>query len=97
MDKYKTLYHNSTNLNGRELFENIKNAANQEEIVAEIFRKRGKLSASEVYNIYPVKSVPITSIRRAMSNLKNKGIIRKTEQKKTGIYGKPEYLYEYVI
>ena len=37
--------------------------------------------------------VPITSIRRAMSNLQQEEKLVKTTDTKTGIYGAPEHYY----
>ena len=39
---------------------------------------------------------PITSVRRGMTNLANRGKLEKTSKKKTGPYGRPEYLWKYV-
>jgi hypothetical protein len=47
------------------------------------FRIMETLSESKWHN------TPITSVRRSFSNLKNKGLIKKTEVKITGDYGKP--------
>lgn len=38
---------------------------------------------------------PITSTRRAISNLTDAGILEKTSQQSTGIFGKPEYHWQW--
>ncbi len=86
-------FYNTTNLKGQDLFEAIMQANSQEEFVLNMLKKKRRMTASELYKHYP-KPAPITSIRRALSNLKKKGLVRKTGQTKKGIYGKPEYVYE---
>ena len=59
-----------------------------------IMRKHIKLSASLVWEKYPNNiSVPLTSIRRALSNLAFNKKLVKLEDKRTGIYGAPECYY----
>ena len=65
----------------------------QEEIVFEIFKRFKKLSASEVLDLYP-GNIPLTSIRRAISNLKFSGKLVITEDTQIGLYGKPEKKYQ---
>ncbi len=88
-------YYNTTNLKGQDLFEAIMQANSQEEFVLNLLRKNKRMTASEIYRHYP-KPAPITSIRRALTDLKKRGLVRKTNMKKRGIYGKPEHFYEYV-
>ncbi len=70
----------------------------QEGIVHDLFKSMVTLTASEVLtaskalNLFS-KQVPITSIRRAMSNLQQEEKIIKTTDTKTGIYGAPEHYY----
>lgn len=75
-------------------FVNKRKAKNktQEVIVYELFKSNTTLTASEVLNMFP-KQVPITSVRRAISNLKHESKLVKTEDTKTGIYGSPEHYY----
>jgi hypothetical protein len=42
------------------------------------------------------KDTPLTSIRRAITNLTKKGYLRKTNIKVTGKYGRKEYCWERV-
>ena len=76
-------------------FVNKRKAKNktQEVIVYELFKSNTTLTASEVLNMFP-KQVPITSVRRAISNLKHESKLVKTEDTKTGIYGSPEHYYK---
>ena len=70
----------------------------QEGIVHDLFKSMTTLTASEVLtasetlNLFSNK-VPITSIRRAISNLQKEQKLVKTTDTKTGIYGAPEHYY----
>lgn len=67
----------------------------QEEKVLEIFRKEKKhLTASQVWEIYGGMITPLTSIRRAMTRLKNSGILVKTRLKRNGFYNQPECFFK---
>lgn len=64
----------------------------QEVLVYDLFKSHPTLTASEVLYKFP-KQVPITSIRRAISNLQQEEKLVKTTDTKTGIYGAPEHYY----
>jgi hypothetical protein len=64
----------------------------QEFLVYDLFKNHKTLTASEVLHKFP-KQVPITSVRRAMSNLQQEEKLVKTTDTKTGIYGAPEHYY----
>ncbi|MFA5420319.1 MAG: hypothetical protein WC341_17835 [Bacteroidales bacterium] len=116
-------YFNTTSEPDPTLFE-VK-ARTQEQIILEIFRSHENLTASECHKLFPGLA-PLTSIRRAITNLATdtytsvNGIFRvtryggvtpqqfpmcalfapaklfKTDQKRIGIYGRPEYAYEII-
>ena len=66
----------------------------QEQKILDIFRKSTKgLTCSEVFKIYPEKNTPLTSIRRAVSNLKDDRKLVKTMLKRPGIYGRNEFVF----
>lgn len=105
----KGSFHNTTNESGEQvdMFEN-KNSK-QEIIVMELFRRHHKLTASGCFQIYPDRTIPLTSIRRAISNLTREGKLNKMDgtdprlpdmdfeaEKKMGIYGRMEYVYEII-
>ena len=88
------MYYNTNNLKESELVVASKKTEKQKDIVKSMFLKRKtKMTASEVHRDFP-KLVPITSIRRAMSDLKNEGILKRTELLTEGLYGSPEHYYE---
>ena len=42
------------------------------------------------------RKIPITSVRRAMSDLTRQGILKKTDEQRIGYYGKREYMWRLV-
>ena len=91
-------YFNTTRLEGEQLRNEITNAEYQEDKVMAIFKHHRVnikpfkgLSPSDVH--IHLTEYPITSIRRAMTNLTNRGSLFKTGTQKEGPYGKPEYLW----
>jgi hypothetical protein len=85
---------NTTKESGKQLSLLNEIAINQEEKVLELFTIYKKLSPSDVWKYY--QNYPITSIRRALTNLSNKGKLIKTDEKKIGIYGRNEFIWEIV-
>lgn len=86
-------YHNTTNLDLFTVEQKKKECISQEEKVLKVFKNAPKLSASEVYNKLNTAS-PITSIRRAISNLKKQGKLLRLDEFKIGLYGSPEHYYK---
>ena len=75
--------------------EKIEKAEKQEEIILKLYRKHIFLSATQVYAYFD-ESTPITSIRRAITVLTDKGLLKKTEDFVQGGYGKREHIYKLV-
>lgn len=74
----------------------INNIGTQEERVLSLFRKnpKAKLGASQVWNLVaPGSRTPLTSIRRAMSELVTVGLITKTDATRLSPWRKHEHLY----
>jgi hypothetical protein len=103
-------YHNTNDLQGKELEKADKTAAKQEDWILAFFRKykhqlNGPSAVKRAYDkdngtshLYGGTGVPITSIRRACSNL-SKGvnsplIMRKDLLKVESMYGGKEFLLE---
>lgn len=88
-------YYNNTNIDGKNLLEAIEAAQKQNDRIMVIFKAKNRpLSPSQVYDTYTAwfhGRTPITSIRRAMSNLSVNGLLEKTSEMTRGMYGKPEY------
>lgn len=89
----KETYFNTTGLSGEQLGLFEAKADSQDVIILEIYRRFNSLTASECYKLFPDRTTPLTSIRRSITNLFNSGKLVKTEHKKPGIYGRPEYIY----
>jgi Fic family protein len=96
MMKVSNSYHNTTNQTKDYVEKRTKKNKSQEQLVLEIFEQYKKLTASQVYAIFP-KNVPLTSIRRAISNLQYEQKLEKLEETITGIYDAPEHFYKLVI
>jgi hypothetical protein len=98
--KHDKSYHNTTNESGEQvdMFENKANK--QEVIIMELFRRHHKLTASGCFQLYPDRTIPLTSIRRGISNLTRQGKLLKLDgenpEKRMGIYGRMEYVYEII-
>ena len=79
---------------GSALKESNKKTRKQEELIFDLFVKRNQpLSPSMVLNECGL-NCPITSIRRAITDLTNSGRIVKTDRQVKGMYGKAEHLWE---
>lgn len=95
----KKSYHNTNGLQGKDLVKAETKAKSQEEKVLEIFKQNKSLSASQAWDRYidlEIRQTPLTSIRRAITNLCKSGKLKKSELMVTGIYDKPEYIYRLV-
>jgi len=86
-------YHNSTGQDKDYVDKRKGKCKTQEEFIYNLFRAHNKMTASEVWNKY--REIPLTSVRRAMSNLSRENLIQKLDEKKTGLYGAPEHYYGY--
>lgn len=94
-------YFKTTSLTSDELQERIKTADTQENIIQDFFNKhpQEKFTASDLEHILKSEErigpgTPITSIRRALTNLKNDGRINKLDEFKKGPYGMNEHYYQ---
>ena len=85
-------FYNTIYLKQTELEKEIKNAKNQEEKIMVIFQQKKELTPSEVWEY--LMEYPLTSIRRAMTNLTDQGRLTKTSIQKIGYYGKPNYVWQ---
>lgn len=90
-----SLYFNTTNLTGQDLMYSLNMAKNQNDKILMFFRKHRALSfsPSEVHREIFTESVPITSVRRSITNLTKANDLIKTDKKVMGVYGKLEYTW----
>ena len=87
-------HYNTTKESGNQLSLLNEIAINQEDKVLELFTIKKKLSPSDVWKYY--SQYPITSIRRAITNLTIQGKLLKTDEKKIGEWNRNEFLWEIV-
>jgi hypothetical protein len=87
-------YYNTIGLEGVALSNAINKAKTQQDRILFIFNmQRVSMTPDEVHNLYRqyFYEVPLTSIRRGITNLTNDGELIKTDRKVIGRYGSPNY------
>jgi hypothetical protein len=95
-------YFNTVNLEGNDLEREQANCRGQEAEVIKIFKmyvRDTEMSPEFVHARYIVEKygrVPLTSIRRAMTTLTQKGLLIKTDKKVRGSYGKMTYTWKLI-
>jgi hypothetical protein len=90
-------YFNTTKLFGSKISEAVKNASTQDDKIFLFFfeNKNKEFSPCQIHKIVFAKSnVPLTSIRRSMTNLTNAGKLIKTSKKVIGVFGKDNYTWK---
>ena len=98
-------YYNTNKEKGTTLNESRKKAKTQDELVLEYFKNYDNLGATpervlrhfkimETLSESKWHNTPITSVRRSFSNLKNKGLIKKTELTTEGDFGKNVHMWK---
>jgi hypothetical protein len=97
-ERYLGIYYNTNGEDGEELMSSRERCAKQEGVVLSLYRRFRFLSPSECHrehhNMFG-EAPPLTSIRRAITNLAHYGLLEKTSMRRTGIYGKKEYIWKY--
>lgn len=90
-------YFNTTHSTGATLARYETAAQTQDAAVLAIFRARPReaLSPSQVWGLMDTRA-PLTSIRRAITNLTLAGVLLKTDSQHRGPFGRPEYRWRYV-
>lgn len=93
-------YFNTNGEEGEYLMSSREKCAEQEGIALSLFRRLRVLSPSECWrqwhNTYG-QAPPLTSVRRAITNMTNAGFLEKTSMRQTGVYGKKEYVWRYAV
>jgi hypothetical protein len=87
------MFYNTIQLDNKKLITALLKADNQMQKVKIIFNAYGKLTASEAHSFFPA-NVPLTSIRRAITDLQTEMFVIKTDEMKEGLYGMPEHYYK---
>ena len=88
-------YYNTTRSFGKELERYTAQASSQELLIHAWAKERprfGFTPESVRWNVFK-NAIPITSVRRAMTNLTNAGILEKTDQQREGDHGRPCHVW----
>ena len=67
-----------------------KKAKTQEQRILEFFQTYAVIAGPSYVKRKVLPNAPLTSVRRAITNLASKGKLRKTSTQAKGFYGKPE-------
>ena len=87
-------YFNTTKLKGKNLAEAQSQTYNQEQVISLYFTQNPKAELTPFQvNMAILRNAPITSVRRAMTNLTKNGVLEKLEIQRPGKYGKPNHLW----
>jgi predicted ArsR family transcriptional regulator len=88
-------YHDTTNTSRADVAQYEQRAQRQDELVRALFRKHSPfpLSPSQAHRALGETFGPLTSLRRAVTNLERDGVLEKLEQTVRGKYGRPEHLW----
>ncbi len=91
-------YFNTTSIRGKQLVDYEIQASKQDSKVMEVFfmNQSVELTPEDILNNHPdFWRTPITSIRRAFTNLATAGYIVKTDNQVDGMYGRPIHTWRY--
>ena len=91
-------YYNTINESETVAKESKEKAKKQKDQIFAIYRHTLRpMTPAEIWEHYSFKdkNVPITSIRRAITNLESEGLLEKTDIQKPGVYGKLNYCWIY--
>ena len=88
-------YYNTTHQSGAQVLRYRRQAQTQDQQLLEFFEAnpRQLYTPSELLLFVFESAVPITSVRRAVSTLTERGQLVKTDRQKPGPYGRPEYAW----
>ena len=87
-------YYNTNSETGPTLKQSRLKSDTQKDKVLRFFQlNKRSMSAEQVWGFLFDKRVPVTSIRRAVTDLANEGYLVKTHEMVTGMYAKKVHLY----
>ena len=87
-------FYDTINQTDSALKESKKKTRKQEDLIYSLFVKRNQPLSPSMVLTESGLNCPITSIRRAITDLCNAGRIVKTNRQVRGMYNKPEHLWE---
>lgn len=86
-------YYNTDGENDGELEKSKRQVSKQEEIVLKFFRQYPHGMSPSTLHRHRLQDAPLTSVRRAMTNLTQAGHLEKLDAQAMGIHGKREHLW----
>ena len=86
---------NTTSETGEVLVNYKANARTQQKTILKLFAVHEKLSPSQAWMAIGMPDWPLTSIRRAISNLTRAGYLKKLPEKVIGYYKHPEHVWTF--
>lgn len=89
-------HYNTTNLTDPALTVRTQKNNRQRDIVLGFFQRHTELDPARCHNLYQVyynMFTPITSIRRAISDLTKEGLLIKTDRMVKGMYGEKNHVW----
>ena len=89
----RRVYYNTNKESGDTLGKSNNRALKQEDVILNVFFGSNKLTPEEVLRFSGL-NVPLTSIRRAITNLTKEGKLVKTDTMKKGSYGKMVHTWQ---
>jgi len=90
-------FYNTTRLLGKELEAERIQAMKQEDLIETYFKEwPNAKTPCQVHSAFASSGFkwPLTSVRRAINTLTKNGILIKTKEQKTGLYGKKAYCWK---
>ena len=90
------MFYNTTNLEGKELKKALNNAEGQNERIYELLKRLdGYYTPFQIQAQYNrlFKEIPITSVRRSLTDLTEVGKCKKSERMRIEKYGSPNHLW----
>jgi len=87
-------YHNTVNLNGVDLEQRQTKVATEDQRILNYFIQLPNVARSAC-DAHKELGILLTNVRRAITNLTKAGQLRKTNEKKIGMYGHPVHLWVY--
>ena len=91
------MYYNTNDETGEGLQHSRQNSERQMDVVYRVFESNPNMTLTPFeISTATGQNWPITSIRRAITDLTNAGKLEKTEEKRMGPYGKQTYCWKYV-
>ena len=91
-------YYNTLNESATDAKKSETKAKKQKDQIFAIYRHTKRpMTPAEIWESYGYKNsnVPLTSVRRAITNLETEGLLKKTDIQKPGVYGKMNHCWIY--